>query len=200
MCSTATTITERRRQRSRRIVAGAAALTAALTVALTGGCERVNYQPHSSGPSSNPFDDSAHPLSDDQAMAQVVEPAKQIVAAADLQSVSGGFSFASCNDQGDPPYQGTVTIHFLIQGDPDAYFEKVQNAMVSHGWNLGAPPGLTFHGTTLNKNGVTANMGFFPSDHTFGEINLSGECRNNTDHHNDGKTNGTNITDQLQAR
>jgi len=159
----------------------------------------VLHKPHSAG-SSNPYEDSAHPLTDDQAMAQVVEPAKQIVAVADLQGVSGGFSFASCNDQGEPPYQGTVTIGFLLHGDPDAYFQQVRAAMIAHGWNDGPPPGQRYHGTTLNKDGVTASMSFVPSDHSYGQIILDGECRNTTDHHHDGKTNGTDITNLLTAR
>lgn len=89
------------------------ALLAAAVVPLLAGCALVMHKPHSAG-SSNPWDDSAHPLTDDQAMAQVVEPAKQIVAAADLQAVRAGFSFTSCNDQGDPPYQGTVRMAFLL--------------------------------------------------------------------------------------
>jgi hypothetical protein len=186
----------RRRRRPHQLLIA----VATLSTVLVGGCGLLPNTTHSSSPSSNPFDDSAHPLSDDQAMAQVVEPAKQIAAVADLQSASGGFSFASCNDQGEPPYQGTVTMHFLIHGAPDAYFEKIQNAMASHGWTQGAPPGQRFHGTTLNKSGVVATIGFLPSDHTYGEINLSGECRNTTNHHDDGKTNGTDITDQLQPR
>ena len=44
------------------------------------------------------------------------------------------------------------------------------------------------------KNGIAANIGYFPSDHSYGEIELSGECRNTADHHNDGKTNGTDNT------
>ncbi len=170
-----------------------------VAVMLLGGCELVMRKPHSAG-SSNPWDDSAHPLTDDQAMAQVIDAAKQIVTAADLQGVSGGFSFASCNDQGDPPYQGTVTISFLLHGDPDTYFQHVRTAMLSHGWNDGAPPGQHFHGTTLHKDGVTANMGFVPSDHNYGQIHLDGECRNTTDHHNDGKTNGIDITNQIVAQ
>jgi hypothetical protein len=143
--------------------------------------------------------DSAHPLTGDQAMAQVVEPAKQIVAVADLPGVSGGFSFASCNDQGEPPYQGTVTIGFLLHGDPDGYFQQVRAAMIAHGWNDGPPPGQRYHGTTLDKDGVTASMSFVPSDHSYGQIILDGECRNTTDHHRDGKTNGTDITNLLTA-
>ncbi|GAB7145150.1 hypothetical protein LRC484719_37490 [Mycobacterium riyadhense] len=156
------------------------------------------HKPHSSG-SSNPWDDSAHPLTDDQAMAQVVEPAKQIVAAADLQGVSGVFSFASCNDQGDPPYQGTVTMDFLLVGEPDAYFQKVRAAMIAHGWNDGALPGQRYHGTTLNKDGVTANMMRNTDYPGYGTIYLYGECRNTTNHHNDGKTNGIDITNHLVA-
>ncbi|OBH12070.1 hypothetical protein [Mycobacterium sp. E1747] len=192
----ASTIIEHRRRRSRQ--AALAALAAVLTL-LIGGCGSVSPNQHSPG-SSHPVDDSAHPLTDDQAMAQVVDPAKQIAAVANLQGVSGGFSFASCNDQGDPPYMGTVTMSFLLQGDHEAYFEQVRTAMVAHGWNDGAPPGQHYFGTTLNKDGVTANMSYLPSDHSYGQIMLYGECRNTTDHHHDGKTNTTNITSELNAR
>jgi hypothetical protein len=189
------TITERRHRWS----PPAALAAIVLAATLSGGCAPVPHKPHAAS-SANPVDDSAHPLTDDQAMAQVVEPAKQIVAAADLQGVSGGFSFSSCNDQGDPPYMGKVTLSFLIHGDPDAYFQQVRMAMTAHGWNDGAPPGQQYFGTTLNKEGVTANISFVPSDHSYGQINLYGQCRNTTDHHNDGKTNGTDITNQLDAR
>jgi len=137
-------------------------------------------------------------MTDGQTKAQVIEPAKQIVAAADLQGVTGAFSFASCNDQGDPPYQGTVTISFLLHGDPDAYFQQVRAALSSHGWSEGAPPGQHYHGTTLNKNGVTANIGYLPSDHTYGQIILYGECRNTANHKGEGRW--IDITDQLTAR
>lgn len=154
-------------------------------------------KPHSPGASNT--GDASPPLTDDQAMAQVVEPAKQIVAAADLQGVDGGFSYSSCNDQGDPPYQGRVTIGFLLQGDPDAYFQHIRAAMLSAGWNDGAPPGQHLHGTTLNKNGVTANVGFIPSDHSRGQILLYGECRDMNDHHHDPGA-GVDITAELTAR
>ncbi|KBS26583.1 hypothetical protein X441_01559, partial [Mycobacterium tuberculosis XTB13-242] len=51
-----------------------------------------------------------------------------------------------------------------------------------------------FHGITLHKNGVTANMSL-ALDHSYGEMILDGECRNTTDHHHDDET--TNITNQL---
>lgn len=40
---------------------------------------------------------------------------------------------------------------------------------------------------------------FLPSDHSYGELSLYGECRNTTNQHDDGKTSGTDITAALQA-
>ena len=45
-------------------------------------------------------------------MAQVIEPAKQIIKVAGLDDPTGGFYPGSCNDQGDPPYQGVVEMGF----------------------------------------------------------------------------------------
>lgn len=141
--------------------------TAMVFAVLLGGCAQAPHKRHAAG-APNPYEDSGHPMSDDQTKAQVIEPAKQIVAAANLDAVSGAFSFASCNDQGDSPYQGTVTFSFLIHGDPDAYFQQLRVAMTAHGWNTGAPPGQHYHGVTLNKEGVTASISFLPSDHSYG--------------------------------
>jgi hypothetical protein len=171
---------------------------AAVAFLLLGGCAFVTHQPNTAGPPSNAFDDSAHPLSDAQGMAQVVDPAKQIVTAAKLDGVTGLFTFTSCNDQGDPPYQGKVTMTFLIHGDPDAYFQTIEQSMLNSGWNQGPIPGQVFHGSTLHKGGVTANMSYLPSDHAYGEIFVLGECRVTADHHHDNAS-GTDITGQLQA-
>ncbi|BCI87804.1 hypothetical protein NIIDMKKI_30100 [Mycobacterium kansasii] len=65
-------------------------------------------------PFAHDADHPEHPLSDEQAMAQVIEPAKQITKVAGLRDVSGGFSWESCNDQGDPPYRGRVDMTFNV--------------------------------------------------------------------------------------
>lgn len=49
-----------------------------------------------------------------------------------------------------------------------------------------------------SASGVTANIGLLPLDHTRGQILLHGQCRNTTDHHKDGKTNGSDLTDRLK--
>jgi hypothetical protein len=175
-------------------------------VAVTlGGCAvsfpdmHLPGHPASRPSSSNSSDDSAHPLSDDQAMAQVVELAKQVVAAAKLDGVTGGFSFSSCNDQGDPPYRGEVTMTFLIHGDPDVYFETVEQAMFNSGWDQGPIPGQVLHGSTLHKDGVTANMSYLPSDHAYAEMFIYGECRVTANHHDDNPRD-TDITNRLQQQ
>jgi hypothetical protein len=168
-------------------------LCAATVLMIAGGCALLQHHP--AGPASDPYDDSAHPLTDEQAKAQVVDPARRIVSAASLDGVDGGFSFESCNDQGEPPYRGRVSMTFLIHGEADTYFQTVAHAMTLHGWNQGAPPGQHFFGTALNEDGVTANITYLPSDHAYGEIFLLGQCRNTTDHRHDGRI--TDITGLL---
>jgi 8-oxo-dGTP diphosphatase len=141
----ALSVTKPRRRSLRSLQIACAATVLAST---TGGCVLLN--PRNWGP--DPLDHPAHPLADDQAIGQVVALAKQIDDAAQMDGVDGGVSFASCNDQGDPPYQATLTMGFLIHGDPDAYFQTVADAMAVHGWNRGNVPGGHSNGTTLNRD------------------------------------------------
>lgn len=182
--------TSPRPQRLLRVLQIACAATVLASAAT--GCALLN--PRNWGP--NPLDHPAHPLTDDQAMTQVVDLAKEIDNLAQMDGVDGGFSFASCNDQGDPPYRVTLTMGFLIHGDPDAYFQTVVQAMVAHGWNQGVLPGQHYHGTTLNKDAVVASVGLVPSNNDYGQVHLYGECRVTTDHHHDPGA-ATDITSQL---
>lgn len=86
---------------------------------------------------------------------------------------------------------------FLIHGEPDVYFRNVADAMAASGWNRGDPPGQHSFGTTLNKDGVVANIGFVPSNHDYGQILIYGECRNTTNHRDDRSGGDTDITGQL---
>ena len=54
------------------------------------------------------------PLSDDQAVEQVVGSARQIVAAARLQQATGGYSFVSCENENEPPYQAALYMSFRL--------------------------------------------------------------------------------------
>ncbi|WP_241780118.1 hypothetical protein [Mycobacterium persicum] len=169
----------------------AAALAAAAFV--LGGCSPMF-------PFAHDPDHPEYPLSDDQAKAQVIEPARQIVKMADLQDVSGGFGWESCNDQGDPPYRGRVGVSFGVPAgfDQQVYFQQIAAKMMAHGWSPGAPSGQHLFGTTIHKDGVTAIIGINPGWREGGAIDLFGECRNMNNHRTD--NNAVSIKDQLNAR
>jgi hypothetical protein len=144
-------------------------------------------------------DDTLPPLSDEQAMAQVVEPARHIVRVAGLRDVSGGFFFESCNDQGDPPYRGRLEMSFAMPAgiEPDAYLHRIAVVMVTQGWVDGPPPGKCPLGVVIHTETVMAIIARASAADTRGSVQLCGQCRNMTDHRNDGKTVGVEITAQL---
>ncbi|WP_371877829.1 hypothetical protein, partial [Mycobacterium kansasii] len=169
------------------------AAVALTMVLLLGGCSPMY-------PFAHDADHPEHPLSDEQAMAQVIEPAKQITKVAGLRDVSGGFSWESCNDQGDPPYRGRVDMTFNVPPgiDHSAYFEQVAATMVAHGWSSGAPSGQHLFGTAIHNDGVMATIGVSPFLGADGASELSGECRDMNNHRTD--SNGFSIKDQLRGQ
>ena len=141
------------------------------------------------------------PLSDEEATAQVVEAARQMVRAVRLDDVTGAFLFESCNDQGESPYRGRVDMSFAMPDavEPDAYFERIAATMVGQGWTDGPPPGKHPFGVVIHTETVMAIIGAACGASARGSVQLCGQCRNMTDHRNDGKTVGTDVTDQLSG-
>lgn len=152
--------------------------------------------------SNDPIQNPKHPMSDSETMSQVVYMANSIVSAAHLIDATGGFTFVSCNDQGDPPYQGASGITFTIPPgvDGEKYFSQIADAMRRIGWSDGSPAGQALHGHVLKRDGVSASISF-DFEHlarpNIGTIQIYGECNNTTDHHNDGKTETIDITAQI---
>jgi outer membrane murein-binding lipoprotein Lpp len=166
---------------------------------LLGGCISMEHQPqraHDNSVHNSPAEHLA-PLSDDAAKAQVVDAARQIVAVAHLQGVAAGFAFDSCNDQGDPPYMGSLQLVFDLPADTnsDAYFQKILSAMKTGGWSTNTR--YQFGPKRLDKGGVTAEIAPLAGNPGKGRINIYGECRNMTDHHHDGRTNPTDVTSEV---
>ena len=141
------------------------------------------------------------PLSDGEAMAQVVGAARQMVRAAGLRDVTGGFLFESCNDQGTPPYRGRVDMSFAVPAgvEPEQHLAQIAATLVGEGWTAGAPAGKRPFGVVVHTKTVMAIFGRACSDATRGAAQLCGECRNMTDHRHDGKTVGVEISDQLSG-
>jgi hypothetical protein len=53
-------------------------------------------------------------LTDQQAAAQVVDSARQIVTAAHLTDATGGYTFMSCKNESEPPYQAALYMNFRL--------------------------------------------------------------------------------------
>jgi hypothetical protein len=135
-------------------------------------------------------------LTDDQAAAQVVDSARQIVAVAQLRDVTGGYSFMSCKNEDEPPYQAALYMTFrLPQTNSAKYLRDVAVAMVAHGWT-DAPSMSRHFGEKLTKDGVTSIFYRNINDADFATMRLYGECRNTADHRNDNPA-WTDITDKL---
>ncbi|WP_343571957.1 hypothetical protein [Mycobacterium sp.] len=142
---------------------------------------------------------SVQPLSDEQARAQVVGPAREVVKAANLDITYATFEWSSCNDQGDPPYQGEVNVAFVVPPGADAQTLSRQAAAAvakQPGWAAGAPAGMHLFGELAHKGNVVAIVGSgnYPER---GSVQVLGECRNMSDHH--GHTGPFEITDQLRG-
>jgi hypothetical protein len=140
-------------------------------------------------------------LSDEEAMAQVVEAARHIVRAAVLHDVTGGFVFESCNDQGAPPFRGRVGMSFgLVSGvEPEEQFSQIAAALVREGWGEGPPSGKCPFGEAVHTETVMAVICAASGVRSRGAIQVIGECRNMTDHRRDGKTVGVDITGRLSG-
>jgi hypothetical protein len=136
------------------------------------------------------------PMTDAQAEDQVLASARQIVSAAQLQDVTGGYAFVSCQNETDPPYQATVYLNFrLLQNNSVRYLRDVGASLVANGWVQAASTGEHF-GQKLTRGGVTAVFYQSDNDTDFATMRLYGECRNTADHRHDNPA-WKEVTDRL---
>ena len=136
---------------------------------------------------SETLDHPANPVTDAASATQVVEPAKQIVTLARLQTASAGYLLMSCKNQNDPPYQGAIYLTFRVPAGAAAstYFDSVAATLVNHGWTEGLPPNDHPFGKTVSKDVVTAIIYPVGDDPNVGVLRAYGECRNVNDHRKD---------------
>ena len=92
-----------RTQQSRRLIWAALVLSLVLGVAII----VVDRREPAGG-------QLAAPVTDEQAVEQVVGSARRIVAAAQLQDAIGGYSFVSCSAEHGPPYQVALYSSFTL--------------------------------------------------------------------------------------
>jgi hypothetical protein len=88
----------------------------------------------------------------------VVDSAKEIVDAAQLQGVSGSNVFLSCTSLHDPPYQAAVYLNFrLPETNSVKRIREIAAAMLARGWQEAPAMGGGF-GMKLTKDGVTSTF------------------------------------------
>jgi hypothetical protein len=169
-------------------------MLSALTMSLVLG---IGFIVLNTSPDSKVYElGTAAPLTDEQASDQVVESARQIVTAAQLRGVTGGYIFLSCANEHDPPYQAAVFLNFLLpEADSVKRIREIAAAMEAHGWREKPSTGEHF-GPKLTKDAVMSTFHKNPDDADFGTMRIYGECRNMGDHRNDNPA-WTDIADRL---
>jgi hypothetical protein len=123
----------------------------------------------------------SNPLTPQQSQAQVVDAAKEIVHILGLKPIEPAFSHTSCNDQGDPPFQGSMRIGYPNAASFEASQAEIADMvrrLKSIGWT--SPPDVHTHGTALEKNGVTAIFGPQNVSTSTRDLIIEGECRDVT--------------------
>lgn len=147
----------------------------------------------------------SHPISPQQARAQVVDAARDIVKAVHGQVTEATFSYESCNDQGDPPFRGVAKVSFWVPGvphDEPADPQAVIKALVADGWSTDSD--FKSHSPTLRKGGVNIILTVPPrppagiqlKGHAW--VKVDGECRDTSDHRTDGSIVPVNITTEIE--
>jgi hypothetical protein len=141
----------------------------------------------------------ANPLTDQHSKSQVLEPAREVVAAGDLRGVAGTYLLMSCESSADPPYQGAIYLNFDVPGvlETPKFFRTIASAMTARGFTEGAPPNRHPGGRTFTRNGVTVIYYRNDDVSTRGTMQVYGECRNVTDHRLD-TTGWVDITAELR--
>ncbi|MDT5016472.1 MAG: hypothetical protein QOD39_2632, partial [Mycobacterium sp.] len=110
--------------------------------------------------------------------------AREIVAATRLQEATGGYTFVSCVNETDPPYQAAFYMNFLLpQNNSVRFLRDVASAMIADGWT--SPTTGEQASQKLTKNGVTSMFQRNSDRAGFAIMRIYGECRNMTDHRND---------------
>lgn len=177
---------------NRRTRRRTAALLVLLATALpaTGGCsEMFPFKRDRPEPT---------PISDEESRAQVVDAAKAITQAANLDIAYASYGWEWCNDQGEPPFRSRVDLAFVVPPGTDNVDMSKQVASTvatQPGWEAGTPPGIHTGGNAVHQGNVWAVIG--PGNYPErGGVRIFGECRNMNDHRNGG---GEEITDEVRG-
>ena len=121
------------------------------------------------------------PLSPDQAKAQVIEVARNLVATLGIDVTHASVHLTSCNDQGNAPFRAALQIDYPLAASRDAADADTAvmlQRLRDSGWS--SDPDFHSHAPNLAKDGVTVTFGKQFAGDSVRSIELLGECRDIT--------------------
>jgi hypothetical protein len=159
------------------------------SVAIASGCGMVSYVK----------DGVWDPMTPEEAKAQTIAAARDVVKTLRLKDVGATFRFEACSDQGEPPYRGLVQIQYAHAATYEESQEEVRGfaeTLQRDGWSTDS--GFRSHSPSLAKDKVVALLRPY-SPNGGGGIEVRGECRDVTDHRgNDDIVNSPITADVLE--
>ncbi len=146
-----------------------------------------------------------NPITPEQARAEVINAARDIVAILHADVAEATFSYESCNDQGDPPFRGVVDLSLWMPGiahDQPADPKTVLQPLTAHGWSTDSD--FVSHSPTFRKDKINVIVTIPPQPPagiTLGDhvgVNIDGQCRDTFDHRKDRSILPVNVSKELQ--
>lgn len=121
------------------------------------------------------------PLTPEQARAQVVAAARDVVAVLGIPAIQAWVGLESCNDQGEAPFRGAAAVHYPLaattqaaQQDADVLLAQLRAV----GW--AANPNFHSNAASAEKDGVTVIFEAQGAGDTVRVVTLLGQCRDIT--------------------
>jgi len=153
----------------KRIRLLAATMTA---VAMVAGCAIVNKLK----------DGVADPMTPEEAKAQVIAAARDVVKTLQLKDVGATFRYEACRDEGKPPYRGLAQIdytHVPTYEGSQVEIAAFVDTLRLDGWSTDS--GFASHAASVTKDNIVTLLRPYAPNGS-GGIEVRGECRDVTDH------------------
>jgi hypothetical protein len=144
-------------------------------VAMVSGCSIVNE-----------FKDGvANPMTPEEAKAQLIAAARDVVKTLQLKDVGATFRYEACSDEGKPPYRGLIQMDYAHSPTYEGSQAEVRafvDTLRRDGWSTDS--GFASHAASLARDSTVALLRPYAPNGS-GGIEIRGECRDVTDHRGD---------------
>lgn len=148
-----------------------------------------------------------NPITPEQARAQVIDAARDVLTTLHGELTEALFSYESCNDQGEPPFRGVVNMSLWMPGVPHDQAvdpQRVIQPLTAHGWSTDSD--FVSHSPTLRKDQINIIVTVVPPAPAGEKFNshvgvqVDGECRDKFDHRTDHSILPVDVRNELQQR